>query len=51
VMAPLWPQIHRSEWALPASVLAGPILEDADLASVGSVGVGSASLSVGGHDR
>jgi hypothetical protein len=46
----LWPQLARSGWAQPATVVAGTTGEGADLASGHSVGVGSANHCGGGHD-
>jgi hypothetical protein len=46
----LWPLFARSEWAQAATVVAGTKNEGAVLASIRSVGVGSASHCVGGHD-
>jgi hypothetical protein len=46
----LWPLFSPSAWAQPAYVLAGTTCEVAALASVLSVGVGSASICVGWHD-
>jgi hypothetical protein len=50
VRALLWPLLTRSEWAQPATVLAGTTSEGAALDSVRLVDVGSASLCGGGHD-
>ena len=44
----LWPLFDRSAWAQPATVVAVTIVVDADVATVRSVGVGSASHYVGG---
>jgi hypothetical protein len=46
-----WPLFARSARAQPATVVAGTTRESNTLASVRSVGVGTASLCVGGHDR
>jgi hypothetical protein len=50
-MALLWPLFSRSAWAQAASVVAGTTVEAADLATVGSIGVGSGSHYGSGHDR
>jgi hypothetical protein len=47
----LWPLFARSAWAQQATVLAGTKNEGAALAFFHSIGVGSASLWSGGHDR
>jgi hypothetical protein len=47
----LWTLFERSAWAQPATVVADTTGEGAALASVRSVGVGSYSHCVGGHDR
>jgi hypothetical protein len=51
VRALLWPLYVRSAWAQAATAVAGTTGEGAALASVLSVGVGSARHCVGGHDR
>jgi hypothetical protein len=50
VRALLLPAFAQSAWAQPATAVAGTTGEGAALASVRSVGVGSASLCSGGHD-
>jgi hypothetical protein len=47
----LWPLFHRSAWAQPATVVAGTSVEDAALAFVLSVGLGSARHWDGGDNR
>jgi hypothetical protein len=46
-----WPLYARSAWSQPTTVVAGTTSEGATLASVRSVGVGSASHCGGGYDR
>jgi hypothetical protein len=51
VRALLWLLFPRSAWAQTATVVAGTTVEGAALASVPSVGVGSASHCGVGDDR
>jgi hypothetical protein len=46
-----WPLFSRATWAQPATAVACTTGEGVALASVRSVGVGSASHCGGGHDR
>jgi hypothetical protein len=50
-LALFWPLLARSACAQLATLVAGTAVEDAELASISSVDVGSFKHCCGGHDK